>query len=118
MVAIASGRCTYGVEPTAKELCLDRLGGYILSYNGGQIINCKTKQIIENHYLPLNLIGKIFDFAANIFRAEPYLLTFVPPGIEKGNGLKIILNAIRFPGKPPSPSETVTTIFPCSNMPV
>ena len=28
--------------PLAKELCLDGYSGYILSFNGGRIINCKT----------------------------------------------------------------------------
>ena len=32
-VVLASGRPTYGVVPTAKELELERYGGFILSYN-------------------------------------------------------------------------------------
>ena len=32
-----------GVMPLAKELHLDEYSGYILSFNGGRIINCKTR---------------------------------------------------------------------------
>ncbi len=41
-VVLASGRPTQGVMPLAKELRLDEYSGYILSFNGGRIINCKT----------------------------------------------------------------------------
>lgn len=34
-VILASGRPTTGVLPLAKELELDRFGGYVLSFNGG-----------------------------------------------------------------------------------
>lgn len=45
-VVLASGRPTYGVWPIAKELQLDVYGGYILSFNGGNMIDCKTQNII------------------------------------------------------------------------
>ena len=41
-IVLASGRPTYGIMPVAKELELERYGGYILSFNGGQIINAQT----------------------------------------------------------------------------
>ena len=37
----ASGRPTRGLWP-AQELRLAQKGGYLLSYNGGKIVNCKT----------------------------------------------------------------------------
>ena len=40
-VVLASGRPTYGVMPIARELELNERGGYILSFNGGNIIDCK-----------------------------------------------------------------------------
>ena len=173
MVVVASGRCTYGVLPTAKELKLDQFGGYILTFNGCQALECKTGQIIDNHYLPLNFVEKAHEFSksigctfllyddmdvvsdnpenphvqyearingmglrkvedfsvyngkeinecfiagepenikkvipeaeklfgdsANIFRSEPYYLTFIPLGTEKGNGLKAILEYHNIP---------------------
>jgi Cof subfamily protein (haloacid dehalogenase superfamily) len=45
-LVLASGRPTYGVLPLAKELELDRHGGYVLSYNGGQIINMQTGELM------------------------------------------------------------------------
>lgn len=45
-VVLASGRPTYGVVGLAKELELDKNGGYILSYNGGQIINAQTNELL------------------------------------------------------------------------
>ncbi|MDO4702508.1 Cof-type HAD-IIB family hydrolase [Tannerella sp.] len=45
-LVLASGRPTYGVIGLAKELELDKNGGYILSYNGGQIINAQTNELL------------------------------------------------------------------------
>lgn len=45
-LVLASGRPTYGVVGLAKELELDKNGGYILSYNGGQIINAQTNELL------------------------------------------------------------------------
>lgn len=45
-LVLASGRPTYGVMPLAKELDMDKHDGYILSYNGGQIINVQTGHIL------------------------------------------------------------------------
>ena len=41
-VVLASGRPTQGVMPLAEELDLKAYGGFILSYNGGRIMNCTT----------------------------------------------------------------------------
>ena len=43
-VVLASGRPTPGIIPLAKELCLGDYGSYILSFNGGKIINCSTER--------------------------------------------------------------------------
>lgn len=45
-IVLASGRPTNGVLPLAKALELDHYGGYVLSYNGGQIINVQTGEIL------------------------------------------------------------------------
>ena len=39
VIILASGRPIYGIEPVAECLELDKRGGYILSYNGGNIVN-------------------------------------------------------------------------------
>lgn len=63
IVVLASGRPTYGIVPLADELELDRFGGYILAYNGGTIINCKTKEIIHASVLDMNMISPAYEIA-------------------------------------------------------
>lgn len=68
-IVLASGRPTYGVLPIAEALELNHYGGYILSYNGGQIINAQTGEImfekrINPELIPyLNKKAKKNDFA-------------------------------------------------------
>lgn len=45
-IVLASGRPTYGILPVAKKLELGNYGGYILSYNGAQIINARTGEVL------------------------------------------------------------------------
>lgn len=45
-IMLASGRPTYGLLPLAKELELGTYGGYILSYNGGQIISASNGVVL------------------------------------------------------------------------
>lgn len=46
VVVLASGRPTYGIVPLAEQLRLSDYGGYILSYNGGEVIDCKHEKIL------------------------------------------------------------------------
>ena len=52
-VVLASGRPTYGVMPLARQLYLPEYGGFILSYNGGKIIRCKTKEVMFERGIPV-----------------------------------------------------------------
>lgn len=45
-VALASGRPTYGILSLAKAIDLDVHGGYIISYNGAQVISATDGQIV------------------------------------------------------------------------
>lgn len=45
-IVLASGRPTFGLMPLAKKLELNKCGGFILSYNGGQIINVQTGELL------------------------------------------------------------------------
>jgi len=45
-VALASGRPLHGVLPLAKELDMDKNGGYVLAFNGGQVVNMQTGELI------------------------------------------------------------------------
>ena len=65
-VVLASGRPTQGVMPLAKELRLDEYSGYILSFNGGRIINCKTGETVFARSLPVSANKKIIGLAEDI----------------------------------------------------
>lgn len=62
-VVIASGRPTAGITKIAKTVKLDEYGGYVLSFNGGKIINFKTGEVIYNETLPKGMIPSIYEEA-------------------------------------------------------
>jgi len=62
-VTLASGRPVIGIAHIAKELSLEEKGGYILAYNGGNIIDCKTGQIIYEKIMPKQCIKAICESA-------------------------------------------------------
>ncbi|MDR1356364.1 MAG: Cof-type HAD-IIB family hydrolase [Tannerellaceae bacterium] len=45
-IVLASGRSTHGLRPVANALEMDKYGGFILSYNGGQIFNMQTGELL------------------------------------------------------------------------
>lgn len=45
-IVLASGRPTYGLMPLAKSLELGNYGGFIISYNGCQIIDAKNGEVL------------------------------------------------------------------------
>jgi len=63
VIVLASGRPTYGIEPVAECLELDKRGGYILSYNGGKIVNTKTHKELFTQYLPDGVIPILYKYA-------------------------------------------------------
>lgn len=170
-IVLASGRPTNGVMPLAEALELHHYGGFVLSYNGGQIINAQTGELlfekrIDPQQLPyldkkakkndfaiftyhknqlitdkpdnrhvrdeaalngMEVVGvgnfaeavdfapckcmlasddetalaglenhwkKRLDGVLDVFRSEPYFLEVVPPSIDKGNTLGILLSKL------------------------
>ena len=81
-VVLASGRPVYGILPIAEQLHLADYGSYILGFNGGRIIDCRTKEEIYNQTLPDNLIMDLFD----IIKKYPGLdiLTYTDDSILSG----------------------------------
>lgn len=63
IVILASGRPTFGIVPIAEELNLAKYGGYILSFNGGTIINWQTKEIIHEAKLQAKTIPLLYKDA-------------------------------------------------------
>lgn len=62
-VMLASGRPTPGMKKYATELELANYDGYLLSFNGGKIIHCKTGEIIFQKILPSVVISGLYKFA-------------------------------------------------------
>lgn len=62
-IFLASGRPVLGISPLARALGLFGRGGYILAYNGGHIIDCKTEETIYERTLPMDCYGDICKLA-------------------------------------------------------
>lgn len=62
-LAIASGRPTYGTAHVADTLRLQDFGGYVMSYNGGEIYDWQTKQRLHAQTLDKKLIPYLYSYA-------------------------------------------------------
>ena len=170
-MAVASGRPTFGTAHVADALRLADFGGYVMSYNGGEIYDWGTKtrlhaqtldediipyiyvyarehgmpimtyigkevvsEVENNEYINYSVmrnrmtLRKVEDFVATaqgvgivkciivgdptllpaleiemqetlkgkagVFRSEPFFLEIVPVGIDKAEGLSILLDKI------------------------
>lgn len=62
-VVLASGRPLVGIKPLAKELELSKYNGFILAYNGGQIIDCHTGKEVYQKVLNTERISSIYEVA-------------------------------------------------------
>lgn len=62
-IVLASGRPTHGLRHEAKELDLEKYGGYILSFNGARVVDVKTKETIYEQTLTIDEAKKAYDRA-------------------------------------------------------
>ena len=60
-IILASGRHPVGVYPIARDLRLDSYGGYIMSFNGGKIIECATDKTIVTKLFPREFLPDIVN---------------------------------------------------------
>ena len=58
-IILASGRHPLGVLPIAHDLRMDAYGGYIMSFNGGKIIECATERTIVSKLFPYEFLPDI-----------------------------------------------------------
>lgn len=65
-VVIATGRPTPGALPIAKKLKLEKFGGFIASFNGGQITDCGSGEVIYQQTLPKDIIPELFKLAEEL----------------------------------------------------
>ncbi|PGT84839.1 MULTISPECIES: Cof-type HAD-IIB family hydrolase [Bacillaceae] len=68
-VVLASGRPTFGMRDYANELLLHKFGSYILSFNGGKIINCSSNEEMFSSTLSAESVHQLFDISRreNVF---------------------------------------------------
>lgn len=82
-IVLASGRPTYGIAPLANLLQLDKYEGYVLSYNGGEIIDWKTGELLYKNLLDPEVLPYLYQcandnhFAIITYDGE-YVLTEYP----------------------------------------
>lgn len=62
-IVLASGRPTYGIAPIAEKLELKKYGGYILSYNGGEITNWQTGELMYENVLDADVLPYLYQCA-------------------------------------------------------
>lgn len=62
-IVLASGRPTPGCEALVKELRLDTEGGYLLSFNGANITDCRTNEIVFQQTLARDLVPQLYAYA-------------------------------------------------------
>lgn len=62
-IVLASGRPTYGITPLCDALQMDHFGGYILSFNGGKIIEVSAMETLYEQTLPRSIIPTLYSAA-------------------------------------------------------
>lgn len=60
---LASGRPTDGVRPLARQLEMEKYGGFILSYNGARVIDLSNEQMVYEKTLAPEIIPVIGELA-------------------------------------------------------
>lgn len=72
-IILASGRPVYGISHLAEQLHLEEYGGYVLAFNGGKLIDWRTKEVIMEQKLPDELVPRIYNSAVE---ADLAVLTY------------------------------------------
>ncbi|MGM9928114.1 MAG: Cof-type HAD-IIB family hydrolase [Bacillus sp. (in: firmicutes)] len=73
-VVLASGRPTFGMKHIAEELSLSAYGSYILSFNGGKIINWQTKEEVFSSTLSPEDVHGLYEISR---REGVYIHTYI-----------------------------------------
>ena len=63
IIVLASGRPTAGIFKEAKELTLDQVGGYLLSFNGARVLDYKTNEVVYEQKLSSEIAHEMYDRA-------------------------------------------------------
>lgn len=112
-IVLASGRPTYGIMPLARQLQLEKYEGYILAYNGGQIIDCKTGELMYENVLDPAVYPYLYKCAkSNGFQILSYKGEYIISEDAENQYVKheAFLNRM--------PSKTVPNFLDVINFPV
>jgi hypothetical protein len=83
ILILASGRPTYGMRKVENALSLKEFGGILLSFNGGELTDCKTGEILyqkplKKQRIP-SLVQQAREMGANLLTYQDnYILTEQP----------------------------------------
>ena len=70
VIVLASGRPTAGIFKEAKELELEKTGGYLLSFNGARILDYKNNEVIYEQTISAATAHELYD-RAKLFGLSP-----------------------------------------------
>lgn len=82
-LVLASGRPTYGIAPLADLLEMQTYEGYVMAYNGGEVTDWKTGEILHQQFLEPQVLPYLYrcacenKFAIVTYEGE-YVLTEHP----------------------------------------
>ncbi|MBC1935974.1 HAD family phosphatase [Listeria grandensis] len=77
-VALSSGRPTFAMEALAEELELGKYGGYLISFNGAAIYDCKNERSIFHMPLPKGALGELYNISQ---KYNVYMQTYIENAI-------------------------------------
>ncbi len=111
-IILTSGRPTYGVLPIAEQLHLAEYGSFVISYNGGEIMDCRTQETIYARTLDRDVLPYLYQCArkhqfAIVTYHKEYVITEAPEdeyvlkqavlSVMKLKKVDSFLSAITFP---------------------
>lgn len=71
-VILASGRPLYSILPFAKQLELQKYGGFIISFNGSLVWDCAKSKVIKEQTIPLSFIPELVAAVGGDFHIHGY----------------------------------------------
>ena len=77
-VVLASGRPTFAIASVANALELEKYGGYIISYNGARIIECKSRKELYAANITREEVQELYQMSQE---NEAYIQTYIGDNI-------------------------------------
>ena len=71
-IILASGRPLYSILPFAQQLELQRMGGFIIAFNGSLVWDCAQSKAIKEQTIPLHVIPELAAAVGEDFHIHGY----------------------------------------------